>query len=73
MTGPLAEGWANPDTITSLVEFLGDVALSVTDRQRNSHFAELLPEIVEAVATAYPVVLSAWDLHGAPNADVVET
>ncbi|MEU1244214.1 hypothetical protein ABZ388_28010 [Micromonospora parva] len=53
----LAEGRAHSDTVTSLVEFLGDAALSVTNLAENPHFAEVLPDVADAVAAAYPVVL----------------
>lgn len=58
VTALLAEGRAHPDTITSIVDFLGDVAFSVTDLGGSPHFAELLPDVADAVTAAYPVVLS---------------
>ncbi|MEV6929767.1 hypothetical protein AB0M46_35480 [Dactylosporangium sp. NPDC051485] len=58
VTALLAEGRAHPDTVDSLVAFLGDAASSVTDLAGNPHFAEELPDVADAVAAAYPVVLA---------------
>ncbi len=57
VTALLAEGRTHPDAVTSLVEFLGDAALSVTNLAESPHFAEELPDVADAVAAAYPVVL----------------
>ncbi|MFI6784843.1 hypothetical protein [Micromonospora sp. NPDC050276] len=57
MTVLLAEGRAHPATVGSLVEFLGDAALSVTNLGVNPYFAEDLPDVADAVVAAYPVVL----------------
>ncbi|MFG3642465.1 hypothetical protein ACGF3C_19600 [Micromonospora sp. NPDC047762] len=57
VTALLAEGRAHSGMVTSLVEFLGDAALSVTNLAENPHFAEVLPDVADAVAAAYPVVL----------------
>lgn len=54
----LAEGRAHPVTVDSLVEFLGDAAPIVTSLAGNPHFAEELPDVADAVAAAYPVVLA---------------
>ncbi|MFI7578225.1 hypothetical protein [Micromonospora sp. NPDC049497] len=57
VTALLAEGQAHPDTVDSLVEFLGDAAMSVTDLADDRYFAGILPDLSDAVAQAYPVVL----------------
>ncbi|MET7833745.1 hypothetical protein ABZS44_13030 [Micromonospora sediminicola] len=57
VTALLAEGRAHPDTIEPLLEFLGDAATSVTDLADNRYFAGILPDLADAVAQAYPVVL----------------
>jgi hypothetical protein len=57
VTALLADGRAHPDTIEALLEFLGDAALSVTDLADDRYFAEILPDLADAVAQAYPVVL----------------
>ncbi|TDC02026.1 hypothetical protein E1091_01660 [Micromonospora fluostatini] len=57
VTALLADGRAHPDTVEALLEFLGDAALSVTRLADDRHVAELLPDLAEAVAQAYPVVL----------------
>lgn len=57
VTALLAEGRAHPDTVESLLEFLGDAASSVTDLVDDHYFAEILPDLADAVAQAYPVVL----------------
>ncbi|MGN9811475.1 hypothetical protein ACTMSW_19225 [Micromonospora sp. BQ11] len=57
VTELLAEGRAHPDTVESLLEFLGDAAMSVTDLADDRHFAGILPDLADAVAQAYPVVL----------------
>lgn len=53
----LAEGRAHPDTVESLLEFLGDAAVSVTHLADDRYFAEILPDLADAAAEAYPVVL----------------
>ncbi|MFY1626993.1 MULTISPECIES: hypothetical protein [Micromonospora] len=58
VTALLGEGRAHPDTVDALVEFLGDAASSVTFLAGNPHFAEELPDVANAVAAAYPVVLA---------------
>ncbi|MEU3457405.1 hypothetical protein ABZ671_27945 [Micromonospora sp. NPDC006766] len=58
VTELLAEGRAHPDTVEPLLEFLGDAALSVTRLADDRYFAELLPDLAESVAQAYPVVFS---------------
>jgi hypothetical protein len=58
VTALLTEGRAHPDTVDALVEFLGDTASSVTSLTGNPHFAEVLPDVADAVAAAYPVVLA---------------
>ncbi|MDZ5447286.1 hypothetical protein U2F26_32030 [Micromonospora sp. 4G57] len=58
VTALLAEGRAHPDTVEPLLEFLGDAALSVTHLADDRYFAEILPDLADAVAQAYPVVLS---------------
>jgi hypothetical protein len=50
-----ATGRAHPDTVEPLVEFLGWAASSVSNLAGNRHFAELLPDLTDAVAAAYPV------------------
>ncbi|WP_431944819.1 hypothetical protein [Micromonospora marina] len=57
VTALLAEGRAHPDTVESLLEFLGDAAVSVTHLADDRYFAEILPDLADAVAEAYPVVL----------------
>ncbi|MET7372693.1 hypothetical protein [Micromonospora arida] len=57
VTALLAEGRAHPDTVESLLEFLGDAASSVTDLADDHYFAGILPDLADAVAQAYPVVL----------------
>lgn len=56
VTTLLLEGRAHPDTVGSLLEFLGDAARSVTDLAGNDYFADDLPDLADAVAAAYPVV-----------------
>jgi hypothetical protein len=53
----IAEGRAHPDTVESLLEFLGDAAQSVTALAGDPYFAGYLPGLAEAVAAAYPVVV----------------
>ncbi|MEU5943412.1 hypothetical protein ABZ807_30585 [Micromonospora sp. NPDC047548] len=57
VTAMLAEGRAHPDSVEGLLEFLGDAALSVTHLADDRYFAEILPDLADAVAQAYPVVL----------------
>ncbi|MEU8262509.1 hypothetical protein AB0C02_17985 [Micromonospora sp. NPDC048999] len=57
VTALLADGRAHPDTVEPLLEFLGDAALSVTRLAGDRYFAEILPDLADAVAQAYPVVL----------------
>ncbi|MFG2059258.1 hypothetical protein ACGFI9_35100 [Micromonospora sp. NPDC048930] len=57
VTALLADGRAHRDTVESLLEFLGDAALSVTSLADDRYFAEILPDLADAVAQAYPVVL----------------
>ncbi|MET8552109.1 hypothetical protein [Micromonospora zamorensis] len=57
VTALLAEERAHPDTVESLLEFLGDAAMSVTDLSDDRHFEGILPGLADAVAQAYPVVL----------------
>lgn len=57
VTTLLAEGRAHPDTVEPLLEFLGDAALSVTGLADDRCFVEVLPDLADAVAQAYPVVL----------------
>ncbi|MGW2625673.1 hypothetical protein [Micromonospora taraxaci] len=57
VTALLAEGRAHPDTIESLLEFLGDAAMSAIDLSDDRYFAKILPDLADAVEQAYPVVL----------------
>ncbi|WP_430781635.1 hypothetical protein [Actinoplanes sp. G11-F43] len=57
VTGLLAEGRAHPDTVESLVEFLGAAALAVTDLDGIDYRPADIPDLAEAVAASYPVVL----------------
>jgi hypothetical protein len=57
VTALLADGRAHPDTVEALLEFLGYAALSVTGLADDRYFAEILPDLADAVAQAYPVVL----------------
>ncbi|MTK05037.1 hypothetical protein [Micromonospora sp. CP22] len=57
VTALLAEKRAHPDTVESLLEFLGDAAMSVTHLADDRDFAKILPDLADAVAQAYPVVL----------------
>lgn len=57
VTALLADRRAHPDTVEALLEFLGDAAMSVTDLSDDRYFAEILPDLADAVAQAYPVVL----------------
>ncbi|MFD0782867.1 hypothetical protein [Micromonospora avicenniae] len=57
LTTLLANGRAHPDTVESLLQFLGDAALSVTGLADDRYFAEVLPDLADALAEAYPVVL----------------
>ncbi|RGC65372.1 hypothetical protein C5N14_28920 [Micromonospora sp. MW-13] len=53
----IAERRSHPDTVEALLEFLGDAAMSVTALADDHYFAKILPDLAEAVAQAYPVVL----------------
>ena len=55
VTKLLVEGRTHPDTVESLLEFLGNAARSVTDLAGNDYFADNLPDLADAVAAAYPV------------------
>ena len=68
VTALLAEGRAHPDSVDGLIEWLGDVALSVIDLRDVEFFAPLLPDLAEAVAAAYPVVLPAGESASAEDA-----
>ncbi|MEV1155869.1 hypothetical protein AB0J27_10730 [Micromonospora chokoriensis] len=57
VTALLAEGRAHPDTLESLLEFLGDAAMSVIDLSDDRYFARILSDLADAVGQAYPVVL----------------
>ncbi|MFI7077575.1 hypothetical protein ACIBO1_09800 [Micromonospora sp. NPDC049903] len=57
VTALLADERAHPDTVEALLEFLGDAALSVSDLADDRYFAEILPDLADAVTQAYPVVL----------------
>ncbi|MER7894454.1 hypothetical protein ABTX15_32115 [Micromonospora sp. NPDC094482] len=57
VTALLADRRAHPDRLEALLEFLGDGAMSVTDLADDRYFAEMLPDLADAVAQAYPVVL----------------
>ncbi|WP_176985153.1 hypothetical protein [Asanoa ishikariensis] len=57
VTALLADRRAHPDSVEGLLEFLGDAAMSVTGLADNRYVAEILPDLADAVAQAYPVVL----------------
>jgi len=57
VTELLAEGRAHPDTVESLLEFIGNVARSVTGLAGDDDFAAYLPDLADAAAEAYPVTL----------------
>jgi hypothetical protein len=58
VTALLARGRAHPDTVEPLLAFLGQAALSVTTLAGIGSFAEELPDLADATAGAYPVVLA---------------
>jgi len=57
VTALLAEGRAHPDAVEGLLEFLELAARSTIDLAGNDYFADLLPDLTDAVTAAYPVVL----------------
>jgi hypothetical protein len=57
----LAEGRAHPEVIHPLIEFLGSAGRAVTNLGDNEYFAFVLPDLADAVAEAYPVVLPALE------------
>jgi hypothetical protein len=56
VTALLGAGRAHPDTVESLLEFLGWAARAVTRSAGIGYFAEMLPDLADATAAAYPVV-----------------
>ncbi|MCM4078565.1 hypothetical protein [Paractinoplanes hotanensis] len=68
MTELLAEGRAHPETIEYLLQFLGDAARSVTALAGHDYFAAALPDLADAVAAAYPVVLPLLEFLPADHA-----
>jgi hypothetical protein len=56
VTTLLDEGRAHPDTVEEIVDFLGNVAVSMDTWIEQGSQARMLPLVVDAVAAAYPVV-----------------
>jgi hypothetical protein len=56
VTALLADGRAHPDTVEPLLRFLGSAARAATWVGGNRYFAEVLPDLADGTAAAYPIV-----------------